>query len=434
MRVLFVTFPYKTHFLMDVTMAWALHTAGHEVHVASGPELVEDITGAGLTAVPVGSAETLQEKTVRATEDGSLMTPQKWLEMGSPSVDMAEDREEELTWEQLKFLYGTVHVPKAKIWNDSMFDDLVDYCRWWRPDLVVWEALSYAGAVAATATGAAHARMPFAIDVYSRMRGHYLRVKDQQPPEAREDALAEWLGEWAAKYGCEFSEEMVTGQFTIDQMLDSMRLPSELHHVPIRHVPYNGPSVVPKWLVGDPPAPRVLMTFGLMMKDAPILQVISTEQLQETLNAVADLDIELVVTLPDKLRDELDNIPKNTKIVDFVPLHAIIPSCSVVIHHGGIPGFCGSLTYGVPQLQISLAPDAAIRGEHLREAQAGLWISPGEVSAAKVRDALVRLLEDPSFREGAMRLRQELLSRPSPNEAVPELERLTAKYRAERPE
>jgi hypothetical protein len=54
------------------------------------------------------------------------------------------------------------------------------------------------------------------------------------------------------------------------------------------------------------------------------------------------------------------------------------------------------------------------------------------VSAPKIRDALVQLLEDPSFRSGTEQLRQEIMSRPSPNDAVPELERLTAKHRSDR--
>lgn len=54
MRILFATYSEKTHFLSMVPLAWALRSAGHDVRVASQPELVDVITTAGLPAVPVG--------------------------------------------------------------------------------------------------------------------------------------------------------------------------------------------------------------------------------------------------------------------------------------------------------------------------------------------------------------------------------------------
>ncbi|MFE7135993.1 activator-dependent family glycosyltransferase, partial [Streptomyces sp. NPDC057638] len=54
MRVLFTAYAVRTHFFSMVPLAWAMSAAGHEVRVASQPGLVPDITGAGLTAVPLG--------------------------------------------------------------------------------------------------------------------------------------------------------------------------------------------------------------------------------------------------------------------------------------------------------------------------------------------------------------------------------------------
>ena len=50
MRVLIVTFPWKTHLFHLVPLAWSLRTAGHEVRVATEPDLLGAVTGAGLTA------------------------------------------------------------------------------------------------------------------------------------------------------------------------------------------------------------------------------------------------------------------------------------------------------------------------------------------------------------------------------------------------
>ncbi|MGW7578886.1 hypothetical protein [Streptomyces sp. NPDC054765] len=54
MRVLFVTLAASPHFFVQVPLAWALRAAGHEVRVASQPDLMDTITAAGLPATPVG--------------------------------------------------------------------------------------------------------------------------------------------------------------------------------------------------------------------------------------------------------------------------------------------------------------------------------------------------------------------------------------------
>ncbi|WP_410676178.1 activator-dependent family glycosyltransferase [Amycolatopsis sp. cmx-4-68] len=433
MRVLFVCIPWRTHLHLLVPLGWALQTAGHEVRVASGPEVTGFVTNTGLTSVPVGSAEPMFER----VEQAQATTLRKVVEerggLDGLIDDVCEDRDEELTWERLRWLYRFLS-ETFKAMNDSMVEDLVEYCRWWKPDLVVWDYLSYAGPLAATVTGAAHARVPIGLNAPARMRRHFLRVRALQEPEDLEDALAEWLGGWAEKYGAVFSEEMVTGHFTIDQMPGSMLLDQDVPRVAVGYVPYNGPAVVPDWLREDPPRRRVLATFGVSLEKDPSALEISVENLQGMLDALADLDIELVVTLPERLREELERVPGNTRIVEFVPLHVVIPSCSAVIHHGGAPAFLDSVAHGIPQLILTrICPDSGERGPRTERAGAGLWIAgdePGELSGARIRGHLVRLLDDPAFREGAGRLRAELLAQPRPAGVVRELETLTDRYRS----
>ncbi|MFD7052744.1 activator-dependent family glycosyltransferase [Streptomyces mirabilis] len=430
MRVLLVSFPWRTHFQATVPMGWALQTAGHEVRVASGPELIDVITKSGLTAVPVGSDTPIMQKLDQIyTEE-----MQEILEGLGPREDLlfdfAESREEMLTWERSPWLTRYL-TELLKIMNDSMIEDLVEYCRWWKPDLVLWDWLSYAGSVAATVVGAAHARMTTTIDVDARFRRHFVRVRDEQAPEDRQDALADWLGGWAEKFGASFSEEMATGQFTIDQMVASMRLKTHVPQVPIRYVPYNGSAVVPDWTRDDPSKRRVLATFGVSQEFGVEHQALGLGQLQGMLDSLADLDIELVVTLPERIQQKLKRVPDNTRMVEFVPLHVIIPSCSAVIHHGGAPAFLDSIAHEVPQLMVGrVVPDIDERGPLLEKAGGGLWIPPGDLNGARIRDALVRLLEEPAFREGAGRLREELLAQPTPGEAVRELELLVDRYRS----
>ncbi|MEV5595377.1 activator-dependent family glycosyltransferase, partial [Streptomyces sp. NPDC052496] len=436
MRVLFVVIPWRTHLHLLVPLGWALQTAGHEVRVASGPEVTGFVTGSGLTAAPVGSDEPTFEKVQRAQAEVLRKIVEERGGLDGLLDDVCEDREEELTWERLRWLYRVLG-ETFKAMNDAMVEDLVEYCRWWKPDLVVWDYLSYAGPVAATATGAVHARVPIGLDAPARMRRHFLRVRAQQPPQDREDPLADWLGGWAEKYGASFSEDMLTGHFTIDHMVGSMLLEQDVPQVPLGYVPYNGPAVVPDWLRGDPPRRRVLATFGVSLEKDPSALEFSVEQLQEMLDSLADLDMELVVTLPERIQREFERVPANTRMVEFVPLHVVIPTCSAVIHHGGAPAFLDAVAHGIPQLVVTrICPDSGARGPRLERAGAGLWISgdePADLSGAGIREHLVRLLDDPAFREGTGRLRKELLSQPSPSRAVGVLEELTSRCRARAP-
>lgn len=432
MRVLCVTFPWKTHLYPLVPLAWALQTAGHEVAVASEPQLADAITGAGLVAVSVGSAEPIEQRIWKARDKGDIPAGEVTPPFSLDSLyDVGENQHlrERLSWDKLTWLHDNVVVPRTKFLNDGMIEDLVDYCRSWKPDLVLWDVVSNGAAVAATVAGVAHARVVPWLDLAHRLRGDYLAVKEQQPPEERRDGLQDWYTAWAEKYGCEFSEEMVSGHFAVNTLPASYRLEPHEHTLSMRYVPYNGRAEMPEWLLEPPRAPRVVMTFGIAMKEMPELQAISGEKIQDILDSVADLDIELVLTLPDRIREELTRVPENTRIVEFVALHLIIPTCSVVIHHGGVAGFSDSLLNGVPQLLISKAVDARPKIELITESNLGLAVPPDEVTGARIRDALVRLLEDPSYKEGAARLRQEVLTQPTPNDLVPELEKLAAKYR-----
>jgi glycosyltransferase (activator-dependent family) len=434
LRVLFVTIPFKSHFQPMVPLAWALRSAGHEVQVASEPGFVDTITEAGLTAVAVGPDEGLEQRirSIRGGDDlpGPLAPPFSF--SADSLYEIGNGHRDGLSWEGITWLLGTLVVPRTWVLNDEMVEDLVTYCRSWQPDLVLCDVLTHAGAVAADAVGAAHARLLFWLDVTLRLRRDFLRAQERQPPGKRRDMLRDWYAEWAGKYGRDFSEELVTGQFAINVLPERCRLEPHQRTLSLRYVPYNDRSVVPSWLYGAPRVPRVLMTFGISARQWADLPGMSVEQVQETLDSLADLDIELILTVPGEVREQLHGVPENARIVDFVPLDVILPTCSAVIHHGGAGSFNGALMHGIPQLVVGYAADAPGKRIVLRQTRIGLFIAPDEVSGPRVREYVARLLEDDEFRAAAERLQQEALAQPTPSALVPDLERFTAEYRSRR--
>ncbi|KQX56336.1 MULTISPECIES: activator-dependent family glycosyltransferase [unclassified Streptomyces] len=430
MRVLFVTLAASPHFFVQVPLAWALRAAGHDVRVASQPDLMDTVTAAGLSGVPVGprlaqdeSVEELRRRQEKAAE--RLADPPDAQEL----MRIAEDRPERLTPD---FLDGLFTVMTSAIFQnfsaEETVDDLVALARRWRPDLVVWDTLMMGGPVAARACGAAHARLLYGLDLVGAARRRHLAVSAGRPRELREDPLAEWLGWTAERYGVGFTEDLVTGQWTLDPTPPSLRPPTDLPWVPVRHIPYNGRSVVPEWLREPPSRRRVCLTLGLSFREVMGGERTSVPALLESLG---ELDAEVVATLDTGQLAEVGRVPDNVRVVDFVPLDALLPSCSAIVHQGGFGTAQNALAHGVPQVVVpndlwDIHPRAAL----LERSGAGLRpAGPGPLRPAELRDLVTRVLEDPSYARNAARLRDEIRATPSPAELVPVLEALTGRHR-----
>jgi glycosyltransferase (activator-dependent family) len=425
MRVLFTTYPEKTHFLAMAPLAWALRTAGHEVCFASAPKFSEVITQAGLTAVPIGSNRDLWQL---------MASDADWLSVGMNGLPLPYDTavwpEDQVTWKYLKFGYD-LHVPRwHKMSNVPLITDLVAFAQAWQPDLVIWEPSTYAGAIAAEAVGAAHARLLFSLDTFGVVRERFLRLGGEQPAEGRSDPLGEWLAPYGRKYGFDFTEDLVTGQFTISVMPPSLRVEADLDYVPMRYVPYGGAAAVPPWLRAKPERPRVAITMGISTAEITG----DTINLPEMFEALSDLDVEIVATLSKKAQGYLPSVPQNVRLVSFAPLDALLPTCAAVMHHGGIGTLLTTALHGKPHLIVTWNSDGPSLAQKVAAQGAGLAVNLSQASGALVRDRLIRLLEAPGYEQDARLLQDEVLGMPSPNQVVGDLEKLvTDRRRAPRP-
>jgi len=422
MRVLFNTFAASSHLYPMVSVAWALHAAGHEVRVASQPDLVDTIARTGLPAVPVGEPLDLARQ---MREDTS------WREEDSRAGDLREVRPEVLTWD---FVSGVQDWHLRNIFQhlntDSVLDDIVTVAREWQPDLVLWDSMTFSGAVAARACGAAHARFLFGQDLIGRMRVNFLRRLAEQPAPARRDLLADWLGRAVARAGGTFAEDLVVGQWSLDMTVPWLRLDDTgLEYLPVRYIPYTGASPVPEWLPERPARPRVCLTAGLGGREVTGEDWIPYPEL---FDAVADLDVEVVATLNADQLDPGTKLPDNVRVFDFYPLNVLLPTCSAVVHHGGTGAYALALAHGVPQLVVSteLWWDAVDKARALVDRDAAIFLEPSGLTGRTLRENLVRLIGEPSFRAGARRVQAEYNATPSPLDVVGRLERLTAAHRS----
>lgn len=423
MRILFAILPQKSTFLYLVPLAWALRTAGHEVMVASSPDFTGTITQAGLTAVPVGRPVADDRLQVALGVTAEIVEQYR---AGLPPPYDIVANPDNAAWDET-LMACAEGLESLKYEMFGMLGGLVDFALRWQPDLVVWHPFTVGGPIAAKACGAAHARMLFGVDVFGITRNHFLRLKAEQPHASQADPFAEWLGGYGRRYGYDFSEDMVSGQFTIDQFPRSLQIEAEgLDYVRMQYIPYGGRAVVPKWLRAPAERPRVALTLGSTATD---VYNGYTVPLIDILLSLSELDIELVATVAEAEQRKLGTLPDNVRLVDYVPWHALVPTCAAVIHHAGAATLATTARHPVPQLALHYHFDQPILGRKLAEHGAGLEIHTSEVTGANVRDSVQRLLGEPGFRDRATALRDEIHALPTPNELVGQLEELTVKYR-----
>jgi glycosyltransferase (activator-dependent family) len=423
MRILFTTYPEKPIFQPMVPLAWALRSAGHEVRVASQPFFTDLITRAGLTAVPVGRQST--DNWRRLTEAFPDRAASERVGLPEPYNAAAPDNED-IDWTGMQ--QGYRHV--LEIWhkqnNVPLINDLVEFAQSWRPDLIIWEATTYAGAVAAKACGAAHARMLWSVDIFGLTRDVFLALRARRPPTQRDDPLAEWLAAYGRKYDFGYSEDLVTGQFSIDCMPRSLRTDADLDYLSTRYVPYGGNSVVPRWLSKPPERPRIALTLGTSTTE---WFGDYTFSVPDALDALSDVDVEVIATIAASEQDKLGTLPDNARVVDYVPLDALAPTCSAVINHAGPSTLLTTALHGVPQLHVPWEFDEPVLARLAAAQGCALTIPGGRVTGTAVRDHVLRLLGDPTFANRAEALREEMLALPTPHDVVGELVDRTAEHR-----
>ncbi|ONI90814.1 hypothetical protein ALI144C_02345 [Actinosynnema sp. ALI-1.44] len=419
MRVLFTVVSSTSHLYPIVPLAGALRGAGHEVCVASHPDMVDAITTTGLTAVSVG--ETMDIAAIVQGDDEA-----RRIVVDALSGDLGRLRKSDRQYLLSAFsMYYPAEPPGPE--HRPLVDDLVDFARGWRPDLIIWDPLFLPAPIAARACGAAHARFLWGLDDFAWIRVKLLDKLNEQGSDLTEDVMAALMAPTLRRFGDEFDEEMLIGQWTIDPMATRMRLPLDLRSIPIRSVPYNGSAAIPEWLWRQPERPRVCLTLGLALRK--FFQATDVP-LADLFDMVADMDIEVVATLNATQLAVVGTVPGNVRVVDYLPLHLLLPTCSAIIHHGGTGTFAAAVANKVPQL-ISLEDGADYDdlAKYVVDRGAGLVVDSVGFSADAVRKQLIQILTEPSFTDGAISLYEDSLATPSPNDLVPMLEKLTALHR-----
>jgi UDP:flavonoid glycosyltransferase YjiC (YdhE family) len=376
MRILFASWPGYGHLLPMVPMIHTAQRGGHDVVVSSGRDMSDLIAGLGGTAHTSGI--TMSESYARIPGDAMI----------------SQLAPEEQSAFAAKYLFGVGAVDRAR--------DLLDLMATWRPDLVVHDTLEMGSVVAAEANGIQHVTHgygPMLPDNEHLITGIGSAIEEAGLPDPVAAAFAApyldisplalrrvGTGRWSRVRPLRPSAGEVGSDAGLSSRLASL-----------------------------PHADSVYVTLGTVMNQAP-------DVFRAVIDGCSQLTVNVIVTTgPGFDASLLEAVGSTVFSASFLPQGAVLPHCTAVVSHAGAGTMLGALCHGLPQLCLPQGTDQPFNTAALVPTGAALALEPGQVTPDAVRDTLNRLLGEPSFRQAARRLRDEIEDMPNADTVLEDL-------------
>ncbi len=375
MRVLFTFAGGNGHFRPLLPIARALVEAGHTVAFTGEPMMVPIVEAAGFPAFPSGP--NLGSKGER-----------------HPLLPVDKDREDA----DLRDGFVRRTAPRRA-------EDVLALCEHWSPDLLVCDEADHGAMIVAEKLGLPHAT------VLVTATGALIRA------ELIDDAL----NEVRAAHGLppQRDLEMATRHLVLSPFPASFRdprfpLPSTTWPF---HTPVPGRGPVPEWQVEG--RPTLYFTLGT------IFNTESGDLFARALAGLRDVDATCVVTVGNLIDPaEFGPQPEHIHLAKYLPQDDVLPYCDAVLSHGGSGSLLGAITHGLPMVLLPMGADQPHNGDRVGELGLGTVLDVIHATPEDIRDAVTSALREPSYRDAAGRLRDEVTAYPPPEKTVPLLEGL----------
>lgn len=138
-----------------------------------------------------------------------------------------------------------------------------------------------------------------------------------------------------------------------------------------------------------------------------------SDLLRKILVALAVLPVRALVTLGPALEAGEFEPPANVRLVRLVSHDEVLPHARALITQCGIGTVTKSLRHGVPMVCLPLVGDQHDNAARVVARNAGIRL-PAKAECGCIRSAIMRVLQDERFQEGALALRSAMLSDEAP--------------------
>ncbi|MEI6254365.1 MAG: glycosyltransferase [Mycobacteriaceae bacterium] len=134
--------------------------------------------------------------------------------------------------------------------------------------------------------------------------------------------------------------------------------------------------------------------------------------LQNILDAMETLPVEATLTVGPSIDASGLRVPANTDVHTWLDHDEVLATASLVVGHGGHSTAMRALSFGVPQVIMPANPmiDQKRVGASLRDQGVGVLLAK-YARPEKIRAAIEAVLRDPSYRENAARLGEDIRRR-----------------------
>ena len=457
MRFLFTCIPGLGHFNPMVPLAAALKKAGHVVAFATAPAFAETVSRAGMDHIPAGMdwderrlLETVPElRTVAKIYRGEWMMKNIFLDR-SPRL---------------------------------MIPDLLTIIPAWRPDMIIAGSFDYGGPLAAEKLNLPYANANYTIRWNPWILKHAvgrsvarLRAEAGLPPDPDMRAFGRYLDLCFAPPSWTFEAALLRPALTrlvrarmlsadlplrqrmwglralVLQRIFALSQRSNPDQAAIAPTTYfiggsddrTAPSPpLPAWLEEMPRQPTIFVSLGT------VLSAEYPDIFDEILAGLRDQPINLIMTMggsddPARFGPQ----PPNVRIVRFITqdeLRLLLPHVDLCINHAGYSSVMEALIHGIPLVLLPLVSDAPMNTQMCLsngvtpQLPPEIWgLSPKglpvvraeKITPAIISDAAMQALREPSYREAARRMQNELMERRSLQQAVTLIERTAARLPA----
>jgi UDP:flavonoid glycosyltransferase YjiC (YdhE family) len=181
----------------------------------------------------------------------------------------------------------------------------------------------------------------------------------------------------------------------IPELIPTRNLPANHHY--IGPVFWSPGTQCPNWWKKLPSErPMIYITLGSSGRSTLLPTV---------LEALADMPVTSVAATAGRIT--MNKLPNNAFVADYLPGDAAAARSQLVICNGGSPTTQQSIAQGTPVLGIPSNLDQHLNMLAVRRRGAGETIRSEQVSARKVREIAMGMLETPLYTQAAARLARE---------------------------
>lgn len=378
-RFLIVTLPLTGHAYRALAVADELSARGHEVAWCGPKGYLGPLLGPDATLFPTGTR---------------LLRDQAGHGIAA-----------------LKSLWQQYVIPMARFMLPAVNRAAGEY----QPDMIVADQHALAGALAAHRHG-----LPWATLVTQAMElTHPLAALPRVDAWVRTQiaALCQGASVTDADFDPLFSPYLVIA-FTTSALTGEQPFPD--HFVLVGPAMLERPSAF-EWDLLDPARRKVLITVGTLATG------LAGDFYQRAAAAVAPLraTVQAIIVGPPGL---LPGLPGNVLVVPAVPMLALLPRLDAVVSHGGMNTVTETLAHGLPLVLAPIRHDQPVVASQVVRAGAGIRVPFNRVSPTQLREALISILNDPSYRRAATMIGESFAAAGGAPAAAARLERAAASH------